>query len=287
MPSLDYICYYYIGASNPFIIGSGGKLLIPGDYHTHSEACNHASGILEDYIQSGIAIGLPEIGISDHFPMFHLPDTFHHYAMDRSKINQYLKTSQLLKAKFASKIEVKVGFEIDYYQSTFSKYKHAIKPLLPDLDFLIGSVHVVKWKDQDFLISRAFSVPDGFNSKNGDADIFILNYYENILELVESNFLDILGHLDVVKKLGLIPEDPQPIWELLMRIIDKVEQKGMVVEINTSGLRMPEKELYPSNKIILELIERKIPLILGSDAHNPIDVGYAFPQTLQFLLKNG
>ena len=261
--------------------------MIPGDYHTHSEACNHASGILEDYIKTGIAIGLPEIGISDHFPMFHLPDIFHHYAMDRSKINQYLKTSQLLKTQYDSKIEVKVGFEIDYYQSTFSTYKHAIKPLLPDLDFLIGSVHVVKWKDQDFLISRAFSVPDGFNSKNGDADNFILNYYENVLELVESNFLDILGHLDVVKKLGLIPEDPQPIWELLMRIIDKVEQKGMVVEINTSGLRMPEKELYPSNKIILELIERKIPLILGSDAHNPTDVGYAFPQTLQFLLKNG
>jgi histidinol-phosphatase (PHP family) len=87
--------------------------------------------------------------------------------------------------------------------------------------------------------------------------------------------------------LGVIPEDYDLIWEAILKIIDKAEMTEMVVEINTSGLRMPENQYYPSEEIILELIQRKVPLILGSDAHDPSDVGYAFLDTIQFLRKNG
>ena len=261
--------------------------MLLGDYHTHSASCNHAIGSLEEYVKAGIALGLPEIGLSDHFPMSFLPATFHHYAMDISEVNNYMQTSHLLKQIYSSKIDVKVAFELDFHKSVFSDYKRVLKPYLQDLDYLIGSIHGVKWKNHVIPIDSTCSLPDDFNSENGNGDKLLLTYYNEVLAMVNTKYYDVLGHLDVIKKLGVVPEDKDLIWEVILKILDRVEMTEMVVEINTSGLRMPANELYPSEQVILELIKRKIPLILGSDAHDPSDVGYAFLDTIRFLRKNG
>ena len=39
------------------------------DYHTHTELCGHATGTIEEYIESAVAKGIREIGFSDHAPM--------------------------------------------------------------------------------------------------------------------------------------------------------------------------------------------------------------------------
>ena len=261
--------------------------MLPGDYHTHSASCNHAIGSLEEYVKAGISLGIPEIGLSDHFPMIFLPATFHHYAMDISEVNNYMQTSYLLKQNYNSKIDVKIAFEVDFHELVFHDYKRVLKPYLQDLDYLIGSVHGVKWKSHIIPIDSTSSLPDDFKSENGNGDKLLLTYYNEVLALVNTEYYDVLGHLDVIKKLGVVPEDKDLIWEAILKIIDKVETTEMVVEINTSGLRMLQNELYPSEQIILELIERKIPLILGSDAHDPSDVGYAFLDTIRYLRKNG
>jgi histidinol-phosphatase (PHP family) len=261
--------------------------MLPGDYHTHSASCNHAIGSLEEYVKAGISLGLPEIGLSDHFPMTFLPATFHHYAMDLSEVNGYIQTSQLLKKIYTSKIDVKIAFEVDFHKTVFPDYKRVLKPYLQDLDYLIGSVHGVKWKKHIVPIDSTCSLPDDFSPENGNGDKLLLTYYGEVLALVNTEYYDVLGHLDVIKKLGVIPEDYDLIWEAILKIIEKVEMTEMAVEINTSGLRMPENELYPSEKVILELIRRKVPMIFGSDAHDPSDVGYAFLNTIQFLRKNG
>ncbi len=260
---------------------------LPGDYHTHSYLCNHASGQLVDYIQAAISLGLPEIGLSGHFPMHLLPSQFHKYAMDFSELNTYLETAKELKLRFKSKIQTKVAFEVDFHKPILSRYQQALKPHLPNLDYLIGSIHGLKWKNYIIPIDGSFSLPDELSRENNGKDTLILSYYDDLRELVRSKYYDVLGHFDVIKKLGFNFDDEERIWEGVLKVIDELENSSMAVEINTSGLRKPENELYPNKAIIKELIKREIPVVISSDAHQPTDVGYAFDSTLQFLRKNG
>ena len=113
-----------------------------------------------------------------------------------------------------------------------------------------------------------------------------VKYYNELNKLVKTDFYDVLGHFDVIKKLELTINEHSIIWESILKVIDTLEGSSMAVEINTSGLRK-QNELYPQPMIIQELIDRNIPLILGSDAHSPEHVGYAFEETLRFLKKKG
>ncbi|MFX1299017.1 MAG: histidinol phosphate phosphatase, partial [Promethearchaeota archaeon] len=61
----------------------------------------------------------------------------------------------------------------------------------------------------------------------------------------------------------------------------------LTMEINTGGLRKEIKEQYPSFEIIEEMYELGIPILLGSDAHNPNEVGYKFIKMLKLLRKLG
>jgi histidinol-phosphatase (PHP family) len=61
----------------------------------------------------------------------------------------------------------------------------------------------------------------------------------------------------------------------------------MAIEINTSATRKGLSNQFPDDEIIKEIIQRKIPLLLGSDAHKPEDVGYMFEETLEKAKKWG
>ena len=259
-------------------------MLLPGDYHTHSCHCNHAIGNLEDYIFQAIQLNLPEIGLSNHFPMYLLPEQFHKYAMKKELLGSYLQDIRELKNKYHSEIIIKRALEVDYYTPIFNQYKNAIKPILSDLDYIIGSIHGISWNGSVIPIYGAFSLPDSFNTN--DIDSLFVKYYNELNKLVKTDFYDVLGHFDVIKKLNLSITNQSIIWESILKVLDSLEGSSMAVEINTSGLRK-QNELYPQPMIIQELIDRNIPLILGSDAHNPEHVGYAFEKTLDFLKKVG
>jgi histidinol-phosphatase (PHP family) len=59
------------------------------------------------------------------------------------------------------------------------------------------------------------------------------------------------------------------------------------IEINTSGLRKPEKETYPGQSILARARELAIPMTIGSDAHRPEDVGRDLDQPVQLVKTYG
>jgi histidinol-phosphatase (PHP family) len=51
----------------------------------------------------------------------------------------------------------------------------------------------------------------------------------------------------------------------------------MEIDLNAAGLFKPDcQEIYPPSWILLEAIQRKIPLVYGSDAHSVQGVGQGF-----------
>ncbi|MGF3522671.1 MAG: PHP-associated domain-containing protein, partial [Candidatus Bathyarchaeia archaeon] len=56
-------------------------------------------------------------------------------------------------------------------------------------------------------------------------------------------------------------------------------------EINTSGLRRPCHEIYPSEHFLKILHSHNVPIVFGSDAHELDDVGRNFGEAVKFAKK--
>jgi histidinol-phosphatase (PHP family) len=228
---------------------------------------------------------MDEIGISDHFPMELLPEHFHIYAMTLDDFSSYINEIKKLRKKYVSQINIKVATEVDFFPSVFEEYKRIVSSFSDSFDYLIGSIHAVPRKGHEAIpIDEKQAIP--IINEIG-VDKAYLEYYNSVLRMVKSNFFNIVGHLDIPKKYGLIPEKSDEIWESVLQILDEVERNGMAVEINTSGYRRKINQPYPNEQIIKELIQRKIPITLGSDAHTPQDIGFKFPEIYAKLKKWG
>jgi histidinol-phosphatase (PHP family) len=257
------------------------------DYHTHCELNHHAKGRSRDYVESAVRKGLREIGLSDHFPMYLLPESADvwRYAMTMAEFDVYFAENQKLRQEYASRIQIKLAAEVDYFQASFAEYQKILKPYLASLDYIIGSIHVVAWDgvpawgvdDEKFLAKFAQFGPDTVYRE----------YYHCVEGMVRTGYYNIVGHIDLPKKFGIRPDHPDVIYEQLLTVLDLVAAKGMAVEINTSGLLKPVKEQYPAENVLKACIDRKIPITLGSDSHDPVNVGYGFEDVLKLARKNG
>lgn len=253
------------------------------DYHTHNYLCNHAKGTVEDYVLSAIGKKFSEIGLSDHFPMNLISDeaNVEQWAMKMEQFPEYLTACQSVKKKYQDQIKVKIASEVDYTPKSFSKYTKAVEPFLDHLDYIIGSVHVV---DVDGLGERAVDSPDSsVIMENVGSDTIYKSYYETNTKMVKTGFYNIVGHCDLPKKFGVLPSNE--IWEFTLKFLDAVEGSNMAVEINHAGYYKPIGVQYPDDQIIEELVQREIPIVFGSDAHDASFIGFKFEKSLNLLKR--
>ncbi len=243
------------------------------NYHNHTVLCGHASGEMDEYIEKGIEHGLAEFGFSDHAPVpVELRDGI---SMSPEDVPLYISSILERKERYRGRIEIKLGFEIDFpFFDTFES-RYLIDPAV---DYIIGSTHYMgDWGvDNPDEVSRYSTM---------DIDEIYTGYYGYIERLVDARFCDIVGHIDLVKKFGHRPiSDMTP---SISRIADKLSRYGTAVEINTSGLRKPVGEIYPSDEIIKILFEHNVPVTLGSDSHSPDDVCSGYPLAMEKLKRTG
>lgn len=248
---------------------TNGKAMI--DFHNHTSLCGHADGEPEEYIENAIKNNIKIFGFSDHAP---LPEDMRiDVTMAPNETEKYINRIISLKEKYKEKIDIKIGFEVDFpLHDTFNKDYFDDERL----DYFIGSCHFLeKWP-----IDHHKSIPD--YEKIG-IDTIYQKYYETILTMVESGLFHIVGHLDLPKKYGFFPKND--FKDILVQIAKKAAGNNTAIEINTAGLRKPVKEIYPSEKIIELLIENKAPITLGSDSHSPLDAGKDIDTAINILKK--
>ncbi len=245
------------------------------DYHNHNYLCKHADGRLEEYVLRAIEIGLTEIGLSDHTPM---PDDWDNKVrMSEAQFwNEYAPAVKHLQEKYRGKITIKFAVEGDFFPGTEQWVKEFNAK--NDFDYVIGSVHYLgNWGFDDPHFVANYDVKD--------VNEIYTDYYDHVKRSAQSGLFDILGHCDLVKKFGHRPT--KDMTEILRETFKVVKESGMSVEINTSGLRKPVKEMYPSEQILSILSEYRIPLALGSDAHTPGDIGRDFDLAAEMIRRYG
>ncbi len=237
------------------------------DLHNHTTRCNHAEGEIFEYVEEAIKTGTKYFGFSDHAPM----DFDEKYRMSFDEMDQYESDILALQQKYEDKIEILLGYEVDYLKGHMDK-----KVLNAKVDYLIGSVH--------FIEGWGFDNPE-FIGKYEDQDIDEIwqKYFDTIEEMAQSKLFDIVGHLDLIKVFKFMPK--QDIKKIAHNALVAVKKADMVMELNVAGYRKPVKESYPSIELLKEAFDLGIPITFGSDAHKPEQVSL-FSDKIQKIAKN-
>lgn len=232
------------------------------DYHMHTFLCGHAIGEPQEYVEQALALGLQEIGFSDHAPLVSHEDPS--ITMSFEQLPRYQQMLEVLRDQYADKgITVRVGIEADFIPGYEEKTK-AILDAYP-YDYVYGSVH--------FIGDFAFDNPTQKERlKTNNINKVYLDYHTLLRKSAASGLFDVMAHVDLVKKFGDRPtEDLTPEIEKTAQIF---KRSGVVIEINSSGLRKPVREIYPSLADLTIYCQAGVPITFGSDAHAPAEVGY-------------
>jgi len=91
--------------------------------------------------------------------------------------------------------------------------------------------------------------------------------------------------VDLVKKFG--HRASEDMSEEVTKTAQVFKECGVAVEINTSGVRKPAKEMYPALNDLKSYCAAGVPLTFGSDSHDPNDVGRDFDKAHQLALDAG
>lgn len=247
------------------------------DYHSHHVRCGHAVGQISDYIDAAVACGINEFGVSDHGPAYFQPGdhAFPGTQMARSEVPYYVREALEQKARYAGRIEVKVGVEADFIEGQEAELADILKS--HPFDYVLGSVHYVR---QINIFKKA-------RWETEDAAETYAEYYRVVQLAAASGLFDILSHLTAVESYG--PALPNDLAERLYPpVAEAVADSGCAVEINTSGYRkMGEDEPFPNRRMLRYLIAAGVPLTFGSDCHKPEEVGYGRERVLRLLNELG
>jgi histidinol-phosphatase (PHP family) len=161
-------------------------------------------------------------------------------------------------------LPVKLGLEVDFEPGTEQRVLELIAPY--PWDFLIGSVHWIGgW---DFVRHDA-----GDEFRRRGIEVAWRQYFELETALAASGMVDVLAHVDVVKKVGLRPA-PEVIEELCRPVVTAAVQSGVALEVSSGGLRRESREIFPGPALLAMFGRAGVPITLASDAHMAADAAW-------------
>jgi histidinol-phosphatase (PHP family) len=233
------------------------------DYHIHAAAhgeYQYTYEWLNCFVEKALSQGINEIGFSEH-------DEY----LDRIKPELIQQINQQHRG-----INVRLGLEIDFIPGRNEEIRRLISAY--DFDYILGSVHFISGWGFDHPDERHF-----FEQK--DIDEVYRDYFDLVAGAAQSRLFDVMSHLDLVKVWGHRPRSP--VSNIVEPVLQGIKQEGLVIEINSSGLRKPVAEIYPAFSIIERMAAMGIAVTMGSDAHHPDQVGYELAETAQLLKRAG
>lgn len=251
-------------------------MALQSDFHVHSSFSGDCDIPMDNMIQAAINTGLKQICFTEHqdfdYPVYPgVPQ-----GMFQVNTDSYLFDLIRLREKYRGQIRVLFGIELGmqpHLAKVHDGYCQAY-----DFDFIIASSHLCNKKDPYF--------PEFYEGRTEEEAY--REYFSSILENIRAfqNF-DIYGHLDYIVRYGP-NKDADYSYEKYQDILDSILMlliaNGKGLEINTGGLKYGLKEPNPCTGILKRYRTLGGELItVGSDAHKPEFLGFAFDRAAELL----
>ncbi|MEN8224056.1 MAG: histidinol-phosphatase [Bacteroidota bacterium] len=259
------------------------------NFHTHTSYCDGSSEP-EKYVEAAVGYGLKSLGFSGHAPVS-LENSF--AIQDMDSLASYCNDILKLKNKYKDQINIYLALEADFIPGItfdFADFRQD-----HGLDYIIGSVHLVKAKNEKMWFIDGADRNRWINGLTidfeGDIKEAVKAYYSQISLMAESQKPDVIGHLDKVKMHNreefFSVDDPWHL-KLVRESLEVIREMDAIVEINTRGLyKKRTNSLFPGLQIIKLMKELNIPVTISADAHKPVEVGMLLDEAAQALISAG
>lgn len=262
------------------------------DYHLHlhPHAGSEAEGDvsqgqyppehLDAYVEAALQRGVTELGFTEHLyrcreaaPILgefwedeDTPSDVAGLTADMVKADLTLSLEDYVGAVVGAKesgLPVRLGLEVDFFPETIDAVTELLAPY--PWDFLIGAVHWIG----GWAIDASHSL---FEFDRRGVELAWEQYFSLETQLAASGVVDVLAHVDVIKKYGRVPAaDPLAWYE---SVVDAAKASGTAVEVSSQGLRNPAREVYPAPALLQAFHRADVAITLASDAHRPEQAGW-------------
>lgn len=240
------------------------------DGHVHTSFCGHAHGAMEEYVVAAISRGLSEIVFLEHLECG--INYFESTWLTEKDFVAYHQEGVRLRQVYGDRICIGLGVEVGYNPE-------AVPALLGVLsrhrwDRIGISYHYYAIGGRHYnVVSRRPCNLEALSSHG--VERVIGEYLDGLLDAVHQLPGTVVCHLDAVLRHlpGVRFSDGHR--NQISRLLVAMRERNMALEINTSGF-VHRGAPYPAWEVIQEAASIGIPLLAGSDAHRPSEVGRHF-----------
>ena len=262
------------------------------DYHIHlyehgarREAVTDGVQHIERYVEAAANRGVTDLGFTEHLyrcheaqpvlgPFWEAEPRADLAAQAAAAVAEDLILSLdeyvgMVEAAKERGLPVRLGLEVDVFPESIEAVTEFLAPY--PWDFLIGSVHWIGgWAVDDDRAGHEF---DRRGVDQAYEDFFALE-----AALAGSGSVDVLAHVDVVKKHGHRPARER--FDLYDPVVAAAAASGTAVEVSSAGLFKPVGEIYPAPALLAMFFEAGVGITLASDAHRPEDAARAHEEAV-------
>ncbi len=256
--------------------------MVLADYHTHSSPYSpDAVSTLEEMAAGAAARGLTHMCVTNHVENCSQCPSAHGQFPPFRDWDALRRDFEAVRQKYSGTLDLRLGAELaaPHYLPEEGRRVYS----LPFLDFVIGSIHNLR-DSEDFY----------YMDYPRDFELFrptVERYLEEYLTLAKSGLCDVLGHIGYMRRymarVGLgfdMMEFEGPLREIFSAAIER----GVGIELNTSGLFGPLGDFIPSREVMRLYRELGGEIVtVGSDSHTREKVGLGIREGYELLRECG
>ena len=245
----------------------------PLDYHTHTRFSCDSQATMDEMCQAAIALGLPELGSSEHFDTAPLDEGSGYF-----RLEPWAAQLEACRQHYAGRLTLRAGIELGE-PHVYAAEARAVLAAYP-FDYAIGSLH---WVGSAFTFSTDFF--------QRPADEAYGDYFRELEVMTRLGDFDILGHLESVTRVGCQvygAYDPTRYEGLIRPVLQNCIARGIALELNTWSVRRATRRITPAPEILRwykEMGGKRV--TLGSDAHQPERITQDFDTAVATLREAG
>lgn len=231
-------------------------------FHVHTYRCGHASDDCdEDYITAAADMGAEKITFTDHAPF---PGNCFKNRMGIEQLDEYLVSLSRLKEKYAGKIEVEIGLEIEFLPGMLPYYETLRKK--SSLQIMMIGQHFYEHENGSY----SFSDDTEYNRANE-----FIGCGRATVDGIKSGLFDVVAHPDRIFR--RCRTWTQQAGDVALNIIQAASEADMPLENNLTsymnrGKHHWRKEFWSLVDSYNEDAKNKVRVITGLDAHSVADI---------------
>lgn len=272
------------------------------NFHTHTYRCGHAMATEKEMIEAAIKEGYATLGFSEHVPLPHFrkmmmnawvhskPNLWTYLRIIKGfitnglgsrmlyrQLDDYLDTLMELKEAYKDQIDIKIGFECEYFRDYIDYYKKLKND--PRVDYLILGHHY-----------DTYSIGTYYFGSKHLTEQQVITYIDDCIEAMDTGLFAYLAHPDLI----FIGLDHRSAFlkEQLTRLIMHAKKTNTLLEVNAGGRRRAKKYFdqyygspYP-HPYFFELVSKyQAPVIIGLDAHRTKDLNREIYDEMKAFIK--